>query len=69
MNNNNMFQRLGGAQNFINQFNQFCQNFGNQQNPQAIVQQLLDSGQMSQQQFNQLSQMANQILSMRGGKR
>ena len=68
MNNNNMFQRLGGAQNFINQFNQFRQNFGNQQNPQAIVQQLLDSGQMSQQQFNQLSQMANQILNMRGGK-
>lgn len=62
MYNNDLFQRFGGPQNFINQFNQFRQRFGNQSNPQQIVQQLLDSGQMSQQQFNQLSHMANQIL-------
>lgn len=48
-------------QNFQNQFNQFKQQIGNQ-NPQQMVQQLLDSGRMSQQQFNQLSQMANQIM-------
>ncbi len=60
--NNNMFQRFGGPQNFINQFNQFRQNFSNQQNPQQMVQQLLDSGKMTQEQFNQLSQMANQII-------
>ena len=62
--NNNMFQRFGGMQNFLNQFSQFKQTMGNQQNPQQMVQQLLDSGRMSQQQFNQLSQMANQILNM-----
>ena len=60
--NNNMFRRFGGPQNFINQFNQFRQNFSNQQNPQQMVQQLLDSGKMTQEQFNQLSQMANQII-------
>lgn len=58
---NNPFQAFGNMQNFMNQFNQFKQNFGNQ-NPQQMVQQLLDSGKMSQQQFNQLSQMANQIM-------
>lgn len=60
--NNNMFQRFGGPQNFMNRFNQFRQAFGSQQNPKQMVQQLLDSGRMSQEQFNQLSQMANQIL-------
>ena len=60
--NNQLFQRFGGPQNFINQFNQFRQNFSNQQNPQQMVQQLLDSGKMTQEQFNQLSQMANQIM-------
>lgn len=58
---NNIFQMFGGIQNFQNQFNQFKQQIGNQ-NPQQMVQQLLDSGRMSQQQFNQLSQMANQIM-------
>ncbi len=61
---NNIFQLFGGIQNFQNQFNQFKQTVG-QQNPQRIVQQLLDSGQMSQQQFNQLSQLANKIMSDR----
>lgn len=31
-------------------------------NPKEVVQQLLNSGQMTQNQFNQLSQMAQQIL-------
>lgn len=63
--NNNFMQRFGNMQNFMNQFNQFEQNFGKHENPQAMVQQLLDSGKMSQDQFNQLSQMANQIMGMR----
>lgn len=58
---NNIFQIFGGMQNFQNQFNQFKQNVGNQ-DPRQLVQQLLDSGRMSQQQFNQLSQIANQIM-------
>ena len=46
--------------NFINKFNQYCQTFTG--NPEARVKQLLQSGQMSQEQFQQLSQMANQIM-------
>lgn len=60
--NNQLFQRFGGPQNFMNQFNQFRQTFNGQQNPQQMVQQLLNSGRMTQEQFNQLSQMANQIM-------
>lgn len=59
---NNFIQRFGNMQNFMNQFNQFRQNFGKHENPQAMVQQLLDSGRMSQEQFNYLSRMANQII-------
>lgn len=42
--------------NMIQQFNQFKQNF--QGDPKQRVQNLLDTGQMSQEQFNQLSTMA-----------
>ena len=48
--------------NMINQLNQFRQTF--QGDPRQQVQQLLNSGKMSQQQFNQLSQMATQIQNM-----
>lgn len=61
---NSIMQRFGNMQNFMNQFNQFRQNMNNQ-NPQQMVQQLLDSGKMSQQQFNQISRLANQILKNR----
>lgn len=47
---------------FMQRFNQFRQNFHG--DPQQQVQQLLNSGRMSQEQFNKLSQMANQIQSM-----
>lgn len=57
---------LGNMQNFMTQFNQFRQTF--QGNPQQQVQQMLNSGQMSQQQFNQLSQLATQIQKMMGGR-
>ncbi len=43
----------------ISQFNQFRQNF--QGDPKQIVQQLLQSGQMSQAQYNQLSEIAVQF--------
>lgn len=48
--------------NMINQLNQFRHTF--QGDPKQQVQQLLNSGKMSQQQFNQLSQMATQIQNM-----
>lgn len=55
-----------GFANMLGQFNQFKQNFNG--DPKAQVQQLLDSGQMSQQQFNQLSQMATQFQNMMRGR-
>ena len=60
---NNIFAMFGGLQNFQNQFNAFKQQFNMQNNisPQEKVQQLLNSGQMTQQQFDQLRQIANQI--------
>lgn len=49
-------QMNNGLLNMVNQFNQFKRNFNG--DPRQQVQQLLDSGQMTQQQFNQLSQAA-----------
>lgn len=48
----------------IQQFNQFRQNF--QGDPRQQVQSLLDSGQMSQEQFNQLSSMAQMFQQLIG---
>lgn len=45
--------------NFINQFNQFRSTFTG--NPEQQVKELISSGRMSQDQFNQLAQMANQL--------
>lgn len=55
--NPNPMSQIG---NFINQFNQFRSTFSG--NPEAQVKQMLQSGRMSQEQFQQLSQMANQIM-------
>lgn len=57
---NNPFGAFGGMMNFMNQFNQFRS--GIQGNPQQMVQNMIQNGQMSQEQFNQLSNMANQIM-------
>lgn len=60
---NPMTNNLGGMQNFVNQFNAFKQSVSQQGlNPQMIVQNMLNNGQMSQSQFNQLSAMADQIM-------
>lgn len=74
MNQSSLFSMFGkqtplinnGFTNMISQFNQFKQNFNG--DPKAQVQQLLDSGQMSQMQFNKLSQMATQIQNMMNGR-
>jgi hypothetical protein len=44
---------------FLTQFTQFRQMFTG--NPQTQVQQLLQSGRMSQEQFNQLAEQATQL--------
>ena len=61
---NPLFNQFGNQNNnmnaFINRIMDFKKNFTG--NPKQEVERLLSSGQMSQQQFNQLSQIANQIL-------
>ena len=61
LNNNNIssFGPFGNMANLINRFNQFKSTF--QGDPKQQVQQLLNSGQMSQQQFNQFQAMATQL--------
>ncbi len=65
---NQLFNMLGEQQqmnpmtNLVNQLNQFRQSFSG--DPKQQVQQLLNSGRMSQSQYNQLSQMATQIQNM-----
>ena len=64
---NPLFQALGGQmpgpmgqfQKMMQQFQQFRANF--QGDPQQEVQKLLQSGKMSQQQLNQLQEMAKQF--------
>lgn len=58
---NNLYQELN-KNNMIAQFEQFKRNFNG--DPKQEVQKLLDSGQMSQETFNRLSQMATQLQSM-----
>ena len=60
MGQNNMFGPFGGMMNFMNQVNQF--KAGLTGNPQQMVQNMLQNGQMTQAQFDQLSNMANQIM-------
>ena len=59
-------QMNSGLANMLSQFNQFRNNFKG--DPRAQVQQLLDSGQMTQQQFQQLSQAATQFQNMMKGR-
>lgn len=56
----------GGFANMMSQFQKFKQNYSG--NPKEQVQQLLDSGQMTQEQFNQLSNMATQFQQMMRGR-
>ena len=54
------------ANNIMQRFQQFQRMFKG--NPQQQVQQLLNSGKVSQSQYNQAFQMANQFMKMFGGK-
>jgi len=49
--------------NMLQQFQTFAANFSKMnRDPKQAVQELLNSGQMTQAQYNQLSQMASQIM-------
>ena len=59
-----LYQALGGnspQNDIVSQARALKQQLGNA-NPQAMVQALLNSGQMSQAQFNHLAQQAQQII-------
>ena len=63
---NPLLNQMGGGQTPQNNMGQLIRNFEQfksqfQGNPQQMVQQLLSSGRMSQAQYNQLAQMANQL--------
>lgn len=61
-----MFQMPNNPMQIIQQAKSLEQQFRKSgQNPQQVVQNLLNNGQMTQQQFNQLRNMANQITGMR----
>lgn len=53
---------LGSFTNMMQQFNQFRSTFRG--DPKAEVEKLLSSGQMSQQQFNQLQNAAQQFMQL-----
>ena len=55
--------RFNNAMNMMQQFQQFKQNF--QGDPKQTVMNLLASGQMTQEQFNQLSNMAKMFQNRR----
>ena len=57
---------MNGMNNFIQRFQQFRQTFSG--DPRQQVQQLLDSGKVTQSQYNQAVQMAQQLQKMIGGK-
>lgn len=63
---NDMKQGMSQQNNVLQRFQQFRQNFRG--NPQEQVQQLLNSGRVSQQQYNQAVQMAQQLQRMFGIK-
>lgn len=64
---NNLYNMLGNnvpmGNQTMNKFAQFVSQFKQMSNcsPQERVQQLLNSGQMSQEQFNQFAQIANRL--------
>lgn len=66
---NPLFQELGGNQNAANPIVQQIMVFKNQfqGDPQQKVQELLNSGKMTQEQCNSLMQQAQTILSQIGG--
>lgn len=63
LNNNNVQQNQNGnPMQMINEFMQFAKSFKG--NPRQEVMNVLNNGQMSQQQFEQLSQQAKQLQEM-----
>ena len=61
---NNLYNSLGPQNNLVAQFNSFKKSFTG--NPRDQIQQMLNSGKVSQAQYNQAVQKANQIRQLFG---
>ena len=61
---NNLYNSFGPQNNFVAQFNNFKKSFTG--NPKDQIQQMLNSGKISQAQYNQAVQKANQIRQLFG---
>lgn len=61
---NPLYQQMTPNNNLLQRFQQFKRNFTG--NPQEQVQQLLNSGKVSQQQYDSAVKMANQLKQMMG---
>lgn len=63
---NPLYTMIGNPQtnNLMTRFQQFKQNFKG--DPQQMIQQLLDSGKITQSQYNQAIQMAQQLRGLLG---
>lgn len=61
--NDQVVGNFGGIQNFTQRLQNFAQEFSRQtsMSPKEKVQEMLNSGQMSQSQFNQFRAMANKL--------
>lgn len=62
----NQYQQQNPMNGFIQKFNQFRQSFSG--NPQEQIQKLMNSGRISQQDYNNAYQMAQQMMHMFSGK-
>lgn len=62
--NGNIYNSFGGRQGFQQRLSEFAQNFRRQANcsPEQMVRQMISSGQMTQEQFNQLGRIANMLV-------
>lgn len=61
-----MFPQFNNPMQFMQRFKEFVRQFQQSgQNPQQVVQQLLNQGKMTQDQFNHLRNIANQITGQR----
>ena len=63
---NPLFNQFNSQNNIVQQFNQFKSNFRG--DPKAQIQQMLNSGRISQDQYNQAVQKANMLKNMLGIK-
>lgn len=57
---NSLLNSGGNSNNIVNQFNQFQKQLGNQ-DPKMLVMNLLNSGKMTQEQYNQFQMQAKQL--------